>query len=483
MTTSSIDVGIDNCIVSNSEEIPIRNNNSINRLENGILSTNNRISTLTNDNNQTTWINSFVEYDRILSGSLLHLFYRLFDIIILLIGITSTKHICYRSNRLVITSICLLIFYFIDLTIIIYFFLHNKSSNYRRLSEEEKNERLRRVSALRGFFIFLKIIPVCVGTAYTLTSKLPETNNCELIRFSLGIVCISTLLIMVIPPTKPELPTRRSLLVEFFILFWILIINSTYIATIGSSMKNIHEPSCIYNNSKDIYLGAPLKTYAYTGCILFACTTLLHIIHLLISQLCYRLTNGRQLYIYYYGLQYFLNYFGALIVVYYFSVGALFLFQPRSGQSCRQHAPYLYKTLLIWQWIRILFPLLIVPLILILCCLGVFFGIILSYCLPASITVPILELIRGWVAASPVPINQNPPATQENIDALPVILFGQEPDQFNQTECAICRTNFEANEPVKKLECAHLFHSECVANWLLITRICPVCRRRMSSTN
>jgi hypothetical protein len=42
--------------------------------------------------------------------------------------------------------------------------------------------------------------------------------------------------------------------------------------------------------------------------------------------------------------------------------------------------------------------------------------------------------IQGWLSASPVQINPNPPATQDTIDALPVVLFGQEPDQFNQTE-------------------------------------------------
>jgi len=47
----------------------------------------------------------------------------------------------------------------------------------------------------------------------------------------------------------------------------------------------------------------------------------------------------------------------------------------------------------------------------------------------------------------------------------------------------ICRTNYEANEPIKKLECGHLFHSECVANWLVTTGICPVCRRRISPAN
>jgi hypothetical protein len=159
-------------------------------------------------------------------------------------------------------------------------------------------------------------------------------------------------------------------------------------------MTDVNEPTCTYNSTEDLYLGSPLKSYAYVGLILFACTTIIHIINLIIGQLCFRLNRGRSFYIYYYALQYALNYFGAILVIYYFSIGALFLFQPRSGQPCRTNAPDLYRILLIWEWIRILSPLIAIPLIIILCCLGVFFGIILSYCLPASITVPILELVR-----------------------------------------------------------------------------------------
>jgi hypothetical protein len=327
------------------------------------------------------------------------------------------------------------------------------------------------------------MIPVCFGTVYALSSSVPNTADCQLMRFCLGMVCLSTLLTMIIPPTKPEIPPRRSFLLECFILSFLIIINGTYLGTVASAMKDIEQSSCIYNNPDDLYLGAPLKSYAYVGLILFGCTTAIHIINLLISQTCNRLTNGRRLYSYYYGLQYALNYFGAVIVIYYFSVGALLLFKPRAGGECKADAPGLYRTLLIWQWIRILFPLLAVPLVLILCCLGVFFGIILSYCLPASITVPLLGLLQGWLSASPVQINPNPPATLERISALPVVLFGQEPDPFNQIECVICRTNYEANEPIKKLECGHLFHSECVANWLVTTGICPVCRRRISPAN
>ncbi|UJR33729.1 hypothetical protein I4U23_021156 [Adineta vaga] len=431
----------------------------------------------------STWINKFTSLDRLFSGSSLHILYRLIDITLLLIGLTSTKQTCKVSNRLAITSICLLIFYFIDLLIIALLFIRNVTPRNCRLTEEQKLEQLRSAASLRGFFVFFKLIPVCVGTGYSFSSIAAENSDCELMRFCLGIVCFSTWLLILIPPTKPELPGRRSFVVECFILVFVLTINLTYIGTVTTAMKDIEYSSCIYNNTEDLYLGSPLKSYAYVGLILFACTTVIHMINLAISQLCLRLNRGRQIYIHYYALQYAMNYFGAIAVIYYFSVGALYLFQPRSGQPCRKDAPELYRILLIWEWIRILSPLIAIPLIFILCCLGVFFGIILSYCLPASITVPLLESLRGWISAAPMAINPNPPATQENIDAIPVILFGQESDQFNQTDCAICRTNFEANEQLKKLNCGHLFHSECVANWLLITRICPICRQRMSTAN
>jgi len=369
-------------------------NDSANALENGMGSSNPTTPIATNENNESTWTNSFTELDRILSGSLLHLCYRIIDMIILFIALLSDKKICTLSNHLAVTAICLLVFCFIDLSIIVCSFFRNISSSYRELSEEEKNERLRHVSALRSFFTVFKLIPVCVGTGYALSSSAPTTNDCELMRFCLGIVCISTLLTLIMPPTKPEIPPRRSFLLEIFILSFLLLINGAYLGTVTSSMKNVNQSSCIYHKPKDIYLAAPLKSYAFVGLIIFGCTTAIHIINLLISQLCNRITNGRRYYSYYYALQYLLNYIGALIVIYYFSIGALFLFKPRSGEPCRIDAPGLYKTLLIWEWIRILFPLLAVPLILILCCLGVFFGIILSYCLPASITVPLLELVR-----------------------------------------------------------------------------------------
>jgi hypothetical protein len=364
--------------------------NAIGVVENRVTPLNTSPPTTT-DIIPTTWIDTFNHLDRIFSGSLLHLFYRFIDITVLIIGLKSNNQTCKLSNRLAVTSICLLIFYFIDLLIIFVLLLRNMSLRNSQLTEEQKLEELRRASTLRGVFIFFKLIPVSIGTGYCFTSN---ASDCELMRFCLGIVCLSTWLLILIPPTKPELPVRRSFIAECFILVFVLIINSTYIGTVATAMKDVNQSTCIYNKTEDFYLRAPLKSYAYVGLILFACTTIIHLINLVISQLCLRVNRGRQVYLYYYVLQYALNYFGAIIVIYYFSIGALFLFQPRSGQPCRNDAPYLYRVLLIWEWIRILSPLIAIPLIFILCCLGVFFGVILSYCLPASITVPLLALFQ-----------------------------------------------------------------------------------------
>ncbi|CAF1350599.1 unnamed protein product [Adineta steineri] len=459
----------------------ISNDESADVLENGTGLSNHSRTRSRNENIGVTWIDLFLKCDQKFSGSLLHICYRIIDVILLCTGLSSGYATCHISNNLTSTSLCLLIFYFIDFLIIITNLCRCTMPSHHQLTEEEKSERFRRVTALRGFFLFFKLIPAFFGAGYVLTVKIPLDNECQLMRFCLGVVCISTILVIIMPPTKPVMPQRRSFIMECFILSFILIVNGAYFLSTALSMKNVQQSSCIYQTRKDLYLGAPLKSYAYIGLLLFSCTTTIHIISMLISQICNRLRNGRRLYTYYYALQYTLNYFGALMVIYYLAVGALFLLRPRSGQPCREDAPGLFRTLLVWEWIRVLSPLVAVPLVLILCCLGVFFGFILSYCLPASVTVPLLEVIRNWLSAAPVNINREPPATRATLSALPVVQFGQEPDQFNQTECAICRANFEADEPLKKLECAHLFHSECVDTWLSVTGICPICRHRMSS--
>ena len=373
-------------------------NNTVGTVETGTTPTGDsspNIPLPANEYNENGWINYLNRFDRVLSGSLLHFLYRSIDVVLLFIGLFSSKSACQASNRLAITSICLLIFYFIDLLIVLSLLVRNLLRRHADISEEQKAEEFRRASHLRGFFLFFKLVPVCAGTAYAFSATPASSNECELLRFCLGMVCFSTWLLILIPPTRPELPVRRSLLTEAFVLLFVLVINCTYMGTVAQVMKDINAPTCQYNSTEDLYFGSPLKSYAYFGLILFACTTIIHMINLLINQLCFRLNErGRRFYRSYYPLQYALNYFGALIVIYYYSVGALILFQARSGEPCRKDAPDLYRTLLIWEWIRILSPLIAIPLMIIFCCLGVFFGVMLSYCLPASITVPIVQSLR-----------------------------------------------------------------------------------------
>ena len=45
-----------------------------------------------------------------------------------------------------------------------------------------------------------------------------------------------------------------------------------------------------------------------------------------------------------------------------------------------------------------------------------------------------------------------------------------------QEQCSICYYDFIVNELVPQLQCEHIFHQKCIATWLEIHAICPLCR-------
>ncbi|KAH7416776.1 hypothetical protein BKA64DRAFT_701559 [Cadophora sp. MPI-SDFR-AT-0126] len=48
---------------------------------------------------------------------------------------------------------------------------------------------------------------------------------------------------------------------------------------------------------------------------------------------------------------------------------------------------------------------------------------------------------------------------------------------FDENQCAICISDFIANEEVRVLPCNHRYHPECIDPWLLnVSGTCPVCR-------
>lgn len=46
----------------------------------------------------------------------------------------------------------------------------------------------------------------------------------------------------------------------------------------------------------------------------------------------------------------------------------------------------------------------------------------------------------------------------------------------NEIKCIVCQCEIEENEKCKKLKCGHIFHSECINNWLKRSLECPMCR-------
>lgn len=53
--------------------------------------------------------------------------------------------------------------------------------------------------------------------------------------------------------------------------------------------------------------------------------------------------------------------------------------------------------------------------------------------------------------------------------------------QFS-TECSICIDKFSKSSDVIQLECNHIFHEECIKQWLKTSKTCPVCRKRVNIT-
>lgn len=43
-------------------------------------------------------------------------------------------------------------------------------------------------------------------------------------------------------------------------------------------------------------------------------------------------------------------------------------------------------------------------------------------------------------------------------------------------KCTICLSQFEVDNDVRRLPCMHLFHKDCVDQWLVTNKLCPICR-------
>ena len=65
--------------------------------------------------------------------------------------------------------------------------------------------------------------------------------------------------------------------------------------------------------------------------------------------------------------------------------------------------------------------------------------------------------------------------TNEQIDKLPTKKYRQRIDGDNN-KCIICMEEFQEKERIKYLPCGHLFHHDCIRQWLLKEKSCPFCK-------
>jgi len=66
-------------------------------------------------------------------------------------------------------------------------------------------------------------------------------------------------------------------------------------------------------------------------------------------------------------------------------------------------------------------------------------------------------------------------ATQELIDTMEITSYS--PDLFDgqETSCAVCLSEFEWDDILRRLPCGHNFHRTCIDKWLKRNKVCPLC--------
>jgi E3 ubiquitin-protein ligase RNF115/126 len=66
----------------------------------------------------------------------------------------------------------------------------------------------------------------------------------------------------------------------------------------------------------------------------------------------------------------------------------------------------------------------------------------------------------------------NKPLTADEINRLPIEKFRRRPNQPDEdNKCNICWDEFEQNQSLRRLQCLHLYHKDCIDPWLKVSRL------------
>lgn len=76
-------------------------------------------------------------------------------------------------------------------------------------------------------------------------------------------------------------------------------------------------------------------------------------------------------------------------------------------------------------------------------------------------------------AKEPIKNNFNKNKKNASIDDIKTITY--DIDNTNFYQCGICMDSFSDNEKIKILHCEHIFHIDCMSQWLQSNKKCPFC--------
>jgi hypothetical protein len=67
-------------------------------------------------------------------------------------------------------------------------------------------------------------------------------------------------------------------------------------------------------------------------------------------------------------------------------------------------------------------------------------------------------------------------ASQSLIDSMEITKYSPEVfDSSSESSCAVCLSEFEEDDILRRLPCNHSFHRACIDKWLKRNKVCPLC--------
>eukprot|EP01122_Echinamoeba_exundans_P000191 TRINITY_DN10169_c0_g1_i1.p1 TRINITY_DN10169_c0_g1~~TRINITY_DN10169_c0_g1_i1.p1 ORF type:complete len:196 (+),score=33.73 TRINITY_DN10169_c0_g1_i1:49-636(+) len=87
-----------------------------------------------------------------------------------------------------------------------------------------------------------------------------------------------------------------------------------------------------------------------------------------------------------------------------------------------------------------------------------------------------LASIQGFLSNSRV---GKPPASKLAVQEMDLIIFDERLLKKYPDPCTICTEKFKLEDEAKQFPCKHLFHEDCIIQWLEKNNSCPLCRHEL----